>query len=62
MLIMFFFTSLILRHVLFSFKLVFKSIRGSSFTSDMAIDDITIDAGECEEGKVINNVLLENER
>ena len=59
---MFFLTLLILRHFLFSFKLVFKSIRGSSFTSDMAIDDITIDAGECEEGKVINNGLLENER
>ena len=28
----------------------------------MAIDDITIDAGECEEGKITNNILLENKR
>ena len=28
----------------------------------MAIDDITINAGECEEGKVINNIFSENER
>ena len=46
---------------LFFFQLVFKSIRGADFTSDMAIDDITINAGECEEGKLTNNVLLENE-
>ena len=46
----------------FSFQLVFESVRGSNFTSDMAIDDITIDAGECDEGKVTNNILLENKR
>ena len=45
------------RSLSFFFQLVFKSIRGANFTSDMAIDDITIDAGTCQEGKVINIIF-----
>ena len=45
------------RSLSFFFQLVFESIRGANFTSDMAIDDITIDAGTCQEGKVINIIF-----
>ena len=45
------------RSLSFFFQLVFESIRGANFTSDMAIDDITIDAGTCQEGKVTNIIF-----